>query len=174
MQFHGWRMLLGGPKPPAPMDQSVIATAPRQNAYFVGSRPALFSSCGRTHPQHPQRHWRTDGVGANYVPRLTSRPMTGGSAMDGSMLRRTITMGAPQQVHSSWGRGAGAVAGVGGLKGCLNTSNFSSAIRRVLLGCKKPKLRARRNPLGNTCCNTSRTKAAPRLHFRGKKTHPTG
>ena len=94
--------------------------------------------------------------------------------MDGSMLRRTITMGAPQQVHSSWGRGAGAVAGVGGLKGCLNTSNFSSAIRRVLLGCKKPKLRARRNPLGNTCCNTSRTKAAPRLHFRGKKTHPTG
>ena len=48
----------------------------------------------------------------------------GGSAMDGNMtdgniLRRTITMGAPQQVHSSWGRGAG---GVGGAAGCLNTS----------------------------------------------------
>jgi hypothetical protein len=61
LQFHGWRMLLEGPKPPAPMDQTVIATATRQNACFVGSRPALFSSRGRTRPQHSQRHWRTDG-----------------------------------------------------------------------------------------------------------------
>ena len=85
--------------------------------------------------------------------------------MDGNILRRTITMGAPQQVHSSWGRGVGVVAGVGGCDGwtpgCLNTSNFKSAIKRLLLGCKKPKLRVRLKPLGRTCCNISQRKAAP-------------
>ena len=55
----------------------------------------------------------------------------------------------------------GVVAGVGGQRGCLNTSNFNSAIKRLLLGCKKPKLRERLKPLGNTCCNTSQRKAAP-------------
>ena len=33
----------------------------------------------------------------------------------------------------------------------LNTSNFNSAIMRLQLGCKKPKLRERLKPLGNTC-----------------------
>jgi hypothetical protein len=51
--------------------------------------------------------------------------------------------------------------GVGGHKGCLNTSNFSSAISRLLFGCKKPELRARRKPLGNTCCIGSHKKVAP-------------
>ena len=77
----------------------------------------------RAHPQQPQRHWRADGVDVVYVPRLTSRPLAGGSAMDGNILRRTTAMGEPQQVHSSWGRAAG---GVGGAAGCLNTNNFNS------------------------------------------------
>ena len=90
--------------------------------------------------------------------RLPSDLHVGDAAMDGNILRRTITMGAPQQVHSSWGRGAG---GVGGAAGCLNTSNFSSAIMRLQLGCRKPKLRARLKPLGSTCCSTSHKKVAP-------------
>ena len=36
-------MLLGGLKPPTPMDQTVIATAPRQSAYFLGSGTAHFT-----------------------------------------------------------------------------------------------------------------------------------
>ena len=36
-----------------------------------------------------------------YVLRLTCSSGIGGSAMDGNILRRTITMGEPQQVHSS-------------------------------------------------------------------------
>ena len=36
-----------------------------------------------------------------YGLRLTCSSGIGGSAMDGNILRRTITMGAPQQVHSS-------------------------------------------------------------------------
>ena len=95
---------------------------------------------------------------AVYVPGLTSGSGMGGSAMDGNILRRTITMGEPQQVHSSRGR---VVGGVGRHKGCLNTSNFSNAIMRLQFGCKKPKLRARLKPLGNTCCNTSHKKVAP-------------
>ena len=102
---------------------------------------------------------------AAYVLGLTSGTGIGGSAMDGNILRRTITMGAPQQVHSSWGRGVGVVAGVGGCDGwtpgCLNTSNVNSEISRLLLGCKKPKLRERLKPLGKTCCNTSHKKVAP-------------
>ena len=78
--------------------------------------------------------------------------------MDGNILRRTTAMGEPQQVHSSWGRAAG---GVGGAAGCLNTNNFNSEIKRLLLGCKKPKLRERLKPLGNTCCSTSHKKVAP-------------
>ena len=96
-----------------------------------------------------------------YVLRLTSGSGVGGSAMDGNILRRTITMGEPQQAHSNWGRGAGAVAGVDGHKGSLNTNNLSSEIKRLLLGCKNPELRARRKPLGSTCCNTSHKKVAP-------------
>ena len=142
------------------MIQGVIATPVRQDAHFCGSHQPPLTPWGRTRPQHLQ------GTGALmaqavYVPGLTSGSGMGGSAMDGTILRRTITMGEPQQVHSSWGRGVGVVAGVGGPTGCLNTSNFNSAIKRLLLGCKKPKLRARRNPLGNTCCMSSHKKVAP-------------
>ena len=34
-------------------------------------------------------------------------------------------------------------------------SQCSGTIKRLELGCKKPKLRARRNRLGGTCCRTS-------------------
>jgi hypothetical protein len=95
---------------------------------------------------------------AAYVFTIASGLGVGGSAMDGNILRRAITMGAPQQVHSSCGRG---VAGAGALGDSLNTSNFGNAIKRLLLGCKKPKLRARRNPLGSTCCMSSHKKVAP-------------
>ena len=36
-----------------------------------------------------------------YVLRLICSLGIGGAAMDGNILRRTITMGEPQQVHSS-------------------------------------------------------------------------
>ena len=98
---------------------------------------------------------------AAYVLRMTSGLGVGGSESDGNILRRTITMGEPQQVHSSWGRGVGMVAGVGAPTGCLNTNNFNNAIKRLLFGCKKPKLRARLKPLGSTCCSTSHKKVAP-------------
>ena len=73
------------------------------------------------------------------------------------MRRRTINIGAPQQVHSNCGRGVRTSA----LTGSLNTSRRNSAIRRLQFGCRKPKLRARRKPLGNTCCMSSHKKAAP-------------
>ena len=43
----------------------------------------------------------------------------------------------------------------------MNTNNFNNAIKRLLLGCKKPKLRERLKPLGSTCCSTSHKKVAP-------------
>jgi hypothetical protein len=56
---------------------------------------------------------------------------------DGKIRRRTMTIAAPQQRHSSCGRGVG-VQDVPEVLGCLNTSKRSSAINRLLLGCKKP------------------------------------
>ena len=59
------------------------------------------------HSAWPERVRSTHkGTGARmawgaYVLRLTCSLGIGGSAMDGNILRRTITMGAPQQVHSS-------------------------------------------------------------------------
>ena len=80
----------------------------------------------------------------------------------------TIVITAPQQEQMIGGRclhHGSACAG----------SNFSSrcskAIRRLQLGCRKPKLRARRNPLGSTCCSTSHKKVraghGPTLHLPG-------
>ena len=77
---------------------------------------------------------------AFYIAAMPSRLALTGGAITGKMRRRTITMGAPQQVHSSWGRD---LAGLGALGGGLNTSNFNSEIKRLLFGCKNPKLRAR-------------------------------
>ncbi len=46
----------------------------------------------------------------------------------------------------------------------LGSSERGSSVLGVLgllLECKKPKLRERRNPWGRTCCNSSHKKAAP-------------
>ena len=89
------------------------------------------------------------------------------------MRRRTITITAPQQWHFSLGRSlnAGCVDGcadgcVPGVHGAiaLGLSPMRNSVclwRCLQLGCAKPKLRERRNPLGKTCCNTSHKKCAP-------------
>jgi hypothetical protein len=145
------------PSPAVAKIQTVIATVPRHDAHFFALKPAVFPECGRTPPQHPQGADVLVML-ATYVLRFTPRAAVGGSVMDGNILRRTTTISAPQQVHSIGGRG---VVGMGGQPGCLNTNSLSSVIKRLLLGCRKPKLRERRNPLGNTCCNTSHKKVAP-------------
>ena len=125
---------------------------------FCCAHQPVFTSLARTHPQRPPRHWLVVGAGVIYLLKWPSSVASGGSATDGNILRRTISMRAPQQVHSSCGR---AIAGVGALGGGLNTNNFNSEIIRLQFGCKKPKFRERRNPLGSTCCNTSPKKVAP-------------
>ena len=77
------------------MDQTVIATALRQSAYFLAQAQRISQCVARAPPQQPQRHRRADDVDVVYVPGLTSRPIEGGSAIDGNILRRTITMGEP-------------------------------------------------------------------------------
>ena len=92
-----------------------------------------------------QRAWRLQGqcaswvaIGAGMTPENTDRSRV-----------LTIVITAPQQVHRIGARCLNhVIAGTG--------ANFSStcskAIKRLQLGCRKPKLRARRNPLGSTCC----------------------
>jgi hypothetical protein len=138
--------------------KGVIATPACQNTHFVGHLTRV--SWREGEPIHStQVGADARKAQATYVLRMTSDSGVGGSATHGNILLRTISTGAPQQVHSSCGRG---VEILGALRGSLNTSNFNSEIIRLLLGCKNPKLRERRNPLGNTCCNTSQRNAAPR------------
>lgn len=80
------------------------------------------------------------------------------------VLRMVIT--APQQAHSTGARWR-IVAGSEGGANFNNTC--SSAIRRLEFGCRKPKLRARRKPLGNTCCRTSHRKCAPQTVRRSAR-----
>ena len=72
--------------------------------------------------------------------------MAGGGAADdgkevavaasrgGGVRLDTIRIGAPQQLQRSTARSAGGDCG----GGVLNTSSFSSAAKRLALGCKKP------------------------------------
>ena len=78
-----------------------------------------------------------------------------GSGNNDRILVRTIDITAPQQPQMIGARGfIHASAEVG-----TNLSNqCSKVIKRLQFGCRKPKLRARRNPLGSTCCNTSQRK----------------
>ena len=69
-----------------------------------------------------------------------------------------MRMGAPQQAHRNGGRG---FIQVGPGSGATFSAICSSAIRRLLFGCRKPKLRDRRKPLGSTCCRSSDRKRAP-------------
>jgi len=70
---------------------------------------------------------------------------------------RTMTMGCPQHGQVIGGRGMGVVS-AGGLVG---SRICSKAISRLRLGCRKPKLRARRNLLGRTWRSSSARKRAP-------------
>jgi hypothetical protein len=70
----------------------------------------------------------------------------------------TIAITAPQHEQSIGGRSLR-----GGLKrlGSNFSKRCSKPIRRLQLACRKPKLRARRKPLGSTCWRISQRKSAP-------------
>ena len=70
----------------------------------------------------------------------------------------TITITAPQHVHRI---GARCLNKAFACPGANLSSTSNKAIRRLQLGCRKPKSRTRRGPLGSTCCNTSYRKSAP-------------
>ena len=53
--------------------------------------------------------------------------------------------------------GAGSAGRPGDTRRC---STYNSRMAPALLGCKRPKLREGRSPLGNTCCSTSHKKSA--------------
>ena len=94
------------------MDQTVIATAPRQSTYFLGSGTAHFTVRGPSASAAASKALAQGWHGVDYVLRLTCSSAIGGSAMDGNILRRTITKGEPQQGEgfTPWGRsGCGIV-----------------------------------------------------------------
>ena len=110
----------------------------------------------------------------------SSRAAPGGPAAPsldawGVMRRRTITIADPQNRHCNLGRSLnggcvdGCMPGMPGVPGAIALGlspihpmrNSVSRWRCLQLGCAKPKLRERRNPLGKTCCNTSHKKCAP-------------
>ena len=77
----------------------------------------------------------------------------------------TITITAPQQEHRIGARsftqainrpGSNFMSRRDGIP--MDSTKGSKAIRRLQLGCRKPKLRARRKALGSTCCRTSQRK----------------
>ena len=68
---------------------------------------------------------------------------------------RTIFITAPQHVHRI---GARSLIQSDARPGLNFNTPCSKAIRRLQLGCRKPKLRARRKPFGSTCCSTRHRK----------------
>ena len=122
-------------------------------SHCLGLRAPKPGSMAETADAYTVRALPVAGIGSG-VPAQES----GGSRV----LRMVIT--APQQAHSTGGRWRI----VAGSEGGVNFNNTcSSAIRRLEFGCRKPKLRARRKPLGNTCCRTSHRKCAPQtVHVR--------
>ena len=99
------------------------------------------SSGGRLHDQH------VASIGIGMVRR--AGPVE-------RIIVRTILISAPQHAHTKGARGFRNGADGTGLN---FSSRCSKAIRRLQFGCRKPKLRARRNPLGRTCCSTSQRKS---------------
>ena len=90
------------------MSQAVVSDGSERHCNGSAPKRLFFRLRHSTfHRAWPERIRSTDkGTGARmawvaYVLRLTSGSGIGGSAMDGNILRRTITMGEPQQVHSS-------------------------------------------------------------------------
>ena len=147
-----------------PVIQVVIATTGYTAEPFWVAQTAVFC-CFRASSSIAPRvlrrsgaSWVWRGLTAQGFLAVVKRLKNRRRQKPGKIRRLTMRMGASQPVHSKCGRG---VAGLIGLIGCLNTSSRSSAIRRLQFGCRKPKLRARRKPLGNTCCMSSHKKVAP-------------
>ena len=115
---------------------------------------ATASACGRRSPVDAEEG---DAYTVRALPVAGTGSGVPGQESGGSrVLRMLIT--APQQAHSTgarWRIVAGSAGGVNFNNTC------SSAIRRLEFGCRKPKLRARRKPFGNTCCKMSHRKCAP-------------
>jgi hypothetical protein len=66
---------------------------------------------------------------------------------------RTMRIGLPQQVQLTTGRG---------LVNGMNIRLIScTSLTSLLLGCRKPKLRARLNPLGRMCSKIRRRNSTP-------------
>ncbi len=87
------------------------------------------------------------------------RVKSGTTADDVARMRvLTITITAPQHAQSIAGRSLHA-----GMKrfGSNFSKRCSKAIRRLQLACRKPKLRARRKPLGSTCWRRSQRNSTP-------------
>ena len=91
------------------------------------------------------------------APRITMGTCSGPANTDRIRVR-TITITAPQHAHRI---GARALTQASAGAGANFSSRCSKAIRRLQLGCRKPKLRALRKPLGSTCCSTSHRNCAP-------------
>ena len=87
-----------------------------------------------------------------------SRASERASVSKAGMRRRSTCMGWPQ-AHFQAGRGGVGVAWAGGA--ARRCSTCSSRMALALLGCRKPKLRAWRKPLGSTCWSTSQRKSVP-------------
>lgn len=74
-------------------------------------------------------------------------------------MRLHITrIGWPQTHRQAARSGAVGLPADGAARRCRTCSN---RIDFALLGCRKPKLRERRKPLGSTCWSTSHRKSAP-------------
>ena len=89
---------------------------------------------------------------------VVDHPCASGGWCGRGVLMRVLTtfLVPPQHAQRTTGRGLGST----GL-GITLSRSCNSAIVLLLLGCKKPSLRARRNPLGNVCCKTSRKNSTP-------------
>lgn len=62
--------------------------------------------------------------------------------------------------HEGWALGRSSDCSAA-TRRCTTCMGSPQANRPHAVGCRKPKLRARRRPLGNTFCSTSRRKLAP-------------
>ena len=127
--------------------------------FFTSPLRLFFWFPGRAYPQANKRlfcEWRVRMAYSIATPVKVSSGVRSGLA--GAMRLRTICIAAPQHGHSKGGRTFIQVCG--GMGVSFNT-HCSNAISRLLLGCRKPKLRARRKPLGRTCCMSSHKKVAP-------------
>ena len=79
---------------------------------------------------------------------------------------RTIRIGLPQHAQFTAGRGWGG----GTTTRLISCTSFTS----LLLGCRKPKLRARLNPFGRICSKILRRKSTTSGTIRGQQPSDMG